>query len=337
LVSQNAAAASATLASNQTAYLAGKNRLINGGMLVQQRASASFSNAVGYGNCDRWKCSNISAGTIALSSAHFNDENGVSTYYHVATATTAATNLSGSNQVQPCSQLIEGVNAYDLLGKQVTLSFTIRAKVTGTYNAAIFDGTGANSCVKTFVVTAADTAQRVSLTFPAIPSNAGIPDTTGGGLNVVIGAVATGVLATTPGSWVAGTFIATTSAVNWAATTNNYVAVTKAQLEEGAVATPFERRQYGEELALCQRYYETGISDVIDAGGASGTFVGDRVPFKVTKRAPATIGTTRTVTAGVQTTSNVASSSVDGFSIFATTTGTGSLQFTDSWTASAEL
>jgi hypothetical protein len=68
--------------------------------------------------------------------------------------------------------------------------------------------------------------------------------------------VAPGVLATTPGSWVAGTFISTTSAVNWAATANNYVAFTKVQLEEGTVATPFERRQYGQEFALCQRYYQ---------------------------------------------------------------------------------
>jgi hypothetical protein len=32
--------------------------------------------------------------------------------------------------------------------------------------------------------------------------------------------------------------------------------VTGCQLEAGKVATPFEHRSYGEELALCQRYYE---------------------------------------------------------------------------------
>ena len=36
----------------------------------------------------------------------------------------------------------------------------------------------------------------------------------------------------------------------------DFVEVTMAQLEIGPVATPFEHRSYGEELALCQRYYE---------------------------------------------------------------------------------
>ena len=34
------------------------------------------------------------------------------------------------------------------------------------------------------------------------------------------------------------------------------VRITGAQLEVGKVATPFEHRSYGEELALCQRYYQ---------------------------------------------------------------------------------
>jgi hypothetical protein len=36
-----------------------------------------------------------------------------------------------------------------------------------------------------------------------------------------------------------------------------WVAFNNVQLELGSVATPFEHRSYGEELALCQRYFET--------------------------------------------------------------------------------
>ena len=38
---------------------------------------------------------------------------------------------------------------------------------------------------------------------------------------------------------------------------NDYFEVSDVQLELGKVATPFEHRSYGEELALCQRYYQS--------------------------------------------------------------------------------
>jgi hypothetical protein len=39
------------------------------------------------------------------------------------------------------------------------------------------------------------------------------------------------------------------------ATSSEMFRIKDVQLEEGSVATPFEHRSYGEELALCQRYY----------------------------------------------------------------------------------
>ena len=37
----------------------------------------------------------------------------------------------------------------------------------------------------------------------------------------------------------------------------NYIEIAEVQLEVGKVATPFEYRSYGQELALCQRYFQT--------------------------------------------------------------------------------
>jgi hypothetical protein len=68
--------------------------------------------------------------------------------------------------------------------------------------------------------------------------------------------------------------------------------ITGVQLEAGSVATPFEHRPYGVELALCQRYYEKSPTNnqYIAAGGATSTTVGVATftGYKVPKRATPT-------------------------------------------------
>jgi len=50
--------------------------------------------------------------------------------------------------------------------------------------------------------------------------------------------------------------LATETFTNIAITSGEYVEISEVQMEVGNVATPFEVRLYGEELALCQRYYQ---------------------------------------------------------------------------------
>ena len=55
----------------------------------------------------------------------------------------------------------------------------------------------------------------------------------------------------------------------WYTTNDATFEITGLQLEVGSVATDFEHRSYGQELALCQRYfqrYATGDGNVIGQG-----------------------------------------------------------------------
>jgi hypothetical protein len=58
-----------------------------------------------------------------------------------------------------------------------------------------------------------------------------------------------------------------------------------AQLEPGSVATPFEQRPIGTELALCQRYYEKlTVGNYITSGTVANGYFGSNFNFSATKR-----------------------------------------------------
>jgi len=59
----------------------------------------------------------------------------------------------------------------------------------------------------------------------------------------------------TVGSWVAGNFHGSTTETDLISNSGATWQITGVQLEVGDTATPFEHRSYGQELALCQRYY----------------------------------------------------------------------------------
>ena len=56
----------------------------------------------------------------------------------------------------------------------------------------------------------------------------------------------------------------------WYTTNDSTFALTGVQLEVGSVATPFEHRSYGDELARCMRYYQKFGGEANDTMGISG-------------------------------------------------------------------
>jgi len=138
-------------------------------------------------------------------------------------------------------------------------------------------------------------------------------------------------LSGTAGAWAAGNYQNATGATSVVGTNGATFYITGVQLEVGSSATGFEYRQYGQEFALCQRYYEvcsTTYLQAAQAGGGSNIVTGQ---YRVTKRATPTLTLTQVVGSGGGQFSNT----VDNWSASAAVDGNGRIGW--SATSSAEL
>jgi hypothetical protein len=128
----------------------------------------------------------------------------------------------------------------------------------------------------------------------------------------------------TSGSWQNGNYdgaTGSTGASTWANTLSATFYITGVQLEKGSAASAFENRQFGQELALCQRYYQktfpqatapaqnAGVSGcVIISSSGSDTGYGQQAPwrFQVPLRATPTTITSYNPSAAASTARNLA-------------------------------
>lgn len=119
--------------------------------------------------------------------------------------------------------------------------------------------------------------------------------------------------------------------------------VTLPQFELGTVATPFERRTYSVELAMCQRYYELcGMAFRVTSGSSAGARYVSQHGFKVTKRVTPTLTSIGTISAANVTSDTAAVATgapLEGiqYEVIATSANTDTFVFNRVITASAEL
>ena len=281
--------------------LSGRNRIINGSMDVSQRGVA-FSNIDGY--ClDRWyvnRAGGVSGLTAAQAYGAFSSKkNWMSLQRDSGNTSTASAAI-----YQP----IEGINCRDLAGTTVTISFTL-----GT--GGTLSSTSNNVVINLFYQTTSTDIgvtgswTLINSTSFSVASNTGPTRYTA---SFSVPSTATQLLPTL-GIAFAGT----------AGADDRYY-ITDFQLEAGTVATPFERRSYGQELSLCQRYYQlmTSFSNSFNAPGTSesGFF---NYEFKVPMRQAPTVTITSTGTTSRLSSLNVTTTGIDTVSLQAVSSSSG--------------
>jgi hypothetical protein len=156
-------------------------------------------------------------------------------------------------------QRIEGLNVADLgwgtaNAATVNLSFVVRSSLTGTFGGALGNSAGTRSYPFTFTISAANTFEIKTVTIPGDTSGTWLT-TNGIGINVYFGLGVGSTYSGTAGAWAGSNFSSATGATSVVGTNGATFYITGVQLEAGSVATPFERRDYGRELMMCQRYY----------------------------------------------------------------------------------
>jgi hypothetical protein len=236
-----------------TGYYGFKNRIINGGMKIDQRNTGAAQTvtaaaALAY-TVDRWYAystgANVTGQRVAGTSGNQNN------YQFTGAASVTAIGFG---------QRIESFNAYDLASQTATLSVSLAnsllTSVTWTaYYANTTDAFGTlASPTRTSIATGTFT---VSSTLTQYTANISMPANAINGVEIVFT-----VGAQTSGTWTIGSV----------------------QLEKGSTATSFDYRPYGTELQLCQRYYEVNTIQV-----PAGTAIFYPHFYKVSMRVAPTI------------------------------------------------
>jgi len=255
--------ATAQLSSLNGGALSGaRNRIINGDMRIDQRnAGASIIINGGY-PVDRWV--NYYTGGGAITSQRSTTAPSGFTNSLQLTASTVDSSLAAGDYYF-LRQNIEGFNSADLGygtadAKTVTLSFWVRSSVTGVYGGALGNSAENRSYAFTFTVSAANTWEYKTIAIPGDTTGTWVTDN-GVGLRVNFSLGMGSNFLGTAGSWTGSLLLSATGATNWISTSGATFYITGVQLEAGSAATPFERRSYGQELALCQRYFLKSFRD----------------------------------------------------------------------------
>jgi len=244
-----------------------KNRIINGAMVIDQRnAGASVTPADGAYTLDRWA-------TIATAASKFSIQQNAGSVSTLATGgfsnylgiTSLSTYSVATGDILGIQQRVEGFNSADLQwgtanAKTVTLSAWVYSSLTGTFGGSIINSAQNYSYPFTYSIPVANTWTQISVTIAGPTAGTWVGGTNGIGIQVNFAIGGGSTYSGTAGTWASQQKYTATGATSVVGTNGATFYITGVQLEVGSSATGYEYRQYGQELALCQRYFYANAS-----------------------------------------------------------------------------
>ena len=237
-----------------------RNVIINGGFDIAQRGTSFTAFTNGY-HLDRWSLATGSAASTINIEQSAETPDGYSKSIKLTVNTADAS--VGSSDYVIMGQSIEGLNCQQFAAntsnaKAITVQFWVRSSVTGTYICELYGDLSPNLS-KAYTIDQADTWKKVVLVFTP-PTNVTFSNDNGRGFIVqfwlLAGSTYSGGSALKT-SWDSVNNTRAVGQTNFVATSGNNIYFTGIQVVAGNYpdGLPFEHRSYGEELALCQRYF----------------------------------------------------------------------------------
>ena len=249
-----------------------RNKIINGAMVIDQRNAGAAVTLSGELPVDRFTMINTSDG--AFSAQQVSEAPSGFTKSVKVTTTTADGTLTAAQNMH-LRQPIEGFNVADLgwgtaAAQAITISFWVRSSLTGTFGGSLRNSASTRAYAFTYSISVADTWEYKTVTIAGDTTGTWLTDN---GLGVLVswGLGAGPDRSGAAGSWAGAIYVSATGAVSLIGTLNATWQITGVQLEAGDTATPFEHRSYGQELALCQRYFAKSYRQNVAPGTANPT------------------------------------------------------------------
>tara|TARA_R100001594_G_scaffold30570_1_gene57172 strand:+ start:28418 stop:29614 length:1197 start_codon:yes stop_codon:yes gene_type:complete len=254
-----------------------RNKVINGNMAIAQRATAAtnVSHAT-YQTVDRWT-HNFTANSMAFTQAQVEDAPvGYGLKYSLKyQCTTADTSLAATDRLMVYhkieDRMLDELNEWGTSNaRSFTISFWVKAYVTGVYQVNVWHSEASKYISNTYTISSAGTWEYKTLNFVGNQADSA-PDEDAdeflqlefvlvAGSNYTGGTMVAATTTTYP-SYTANTRGAN-QAVNLASSTSNYWQITGVQFEIGGTgtnyptATDFEQVPHDIQEQRCMRYYQ---------------------------------------------------------------------------------